>query len=177
MATPSRGCRASRPAGRRAPLSVEHSELVTLANPRSPYIDVRKPMDDLTDLVEIGDDEPFILHPGEFVLGSTLETLTLLIAPMMPHLAESCWNALGHETLVIDRPWPVADPVLVRSDTITVAVQVDGKRRGEITIARESEDESVRAAALQVEAVARALAGRQPRRIIVVPQRIVNIVT
>jgi leucyl-tRNA synthetase len=111
------------------------------------------------------------------VLREALETMTRLIAPMMPHLAESCWNALGHDTLVIDQPWPIADPILVRSDTITIAVQVDGKRRGEITIERESEDESVKAAALQVEAVARALAGKHPRRIIVVPQRIVNIVT
>jgi leucyl-tRNA synthetase len=111
------------------------------------------------------------------VLREALETITRLVAPMMPHLAESCWNALGHDTLVIDEPWPAADPALVRSDTITIAIQVDGKRRGEITIERESEEESVKAAALQVEAVARALAGRHPRRIIVVPQRIVNILT
>src|SRR5207237_6607404 len=111
------------------------------------------------------------------VLREALETMTLLIAPMMPHLAESCWNALGLETLAIDQAWPVADPALVRSETITIAVQVDGKRRGEITVDRESQDENVKAAAHGVEAVARALAGRQPRRIIVVPQRIVNIVT
>jgi leucyl-tRNA synthetase len=111
------------------------------------------------------------------VLREALETMTRLIAPMMPHLAESCWNALGHDTLVIDQPWPVADPNLVRSDTITIAVQVDGKRRGEITVDRESQDESVKAAALQVEAVTRALAGKHPRRVIVVPHRIVNIVT
>src|SRR5947209_6841531 len=111
------------------------------------------------------------------VLREAVETMTRLIAPMMPHLAESCWNALGHDTLVIDERWPLADPDLVRADTITIAVQVDGKRRGEITVDRELQEESVTAAALQVETVARALAGRHPRRIIVVPQRIVNIVT
>jgi leucyl-tRNA synthetase len=106
-----------------------------------------------------------------------LEVMTRLIAPMMPHLAESCWEALGHTTLVIDERWPVADSDLVRSDTITIAVQVDGKRRGEITINRNADADTVRAAALDVEGVARALAGKVPRKVIVVPQRIVNVVT
>jgi leucyl-tRNA synthetase len=106
-----------------------------------------------------------------------LEVLTRLIAPMMPHLAESCWRALGHASLIIDEPWPVAEHDLVRSDTITIAVQVDGKRRGEITIDRNADADTVKSAALDVEGVARALAGKVPRKVIVVPQRIVNVVT
>ncbi|HEX3429930.1 MAG TPA: leucine--tRNA ligase [Rhizomicrobium sp.] len=106
-----------------------------------------------------------------------LEILVRLVAPMMPHLAESCWQALGHTSLIIDGAWPVADPDLVRSDTVTIAVQVDGKRRGEITIEREADAETVRAAALGADGVMRALAGRVPRKVIVVPQRIVNVVT
>src|SRR5205823_13983106 len=88
-----------------------------------------------------------------------LEVLTRLIAPMMPHLAEGCWEALGHESLVMDEPWPVADPNLVRSDRITIAVQVDGKRRGEITIDRNADLDTIRAVALDDEGVARALGG------------------
>ena len=106
-----------------------------------------------------------------------LEILVRLISPMMPHLAESCWQALGHDSLVIHEPWPVADAELVRFDTITIAVQVDGKRRGEITIDREADSDTVKAAALGIEGVVRALAGKSPRKVIVVPQRIVNVVT
>jgi leucyl-tRNA synthetase len=95
---------------------------------------------------------------------------------MMPHLAESCWETLGHSTLIADSHWPVADKRLVRSDTITIAVQVNGKRRGEIEIARDAGEEAVKESALAVEAVQRALEGKTPRRVIVVPGRIVNVV-
>ena len=105
-----------------------------------------------------------------------LETLVLLTGPMMPHLAETCWQALGHETMVVDTGWPKADPALVRSDTVTIAVQVNGKRRGEIEIARGMQKEGVEGAALALDTVKRALDGKAPKRIIVVPERIVNIV-
>jgi len=105
-----------------------------------------------------------------------LETLVLLIGPMMPHLAETCWQALGHKTMVVDTPWPKADPALIKSDTITIAVQVNGKRRGEITIAAEADEASVKEAAMKDEGVLRSLEGKAPKRIIVVPRRIVNIV-
>jgi len=104
------------------------------------------------------------------------ETLVLLIGPMMPHLAETCWRALGHKTMVVDTPWPKADPALIKSDTITIAVQVNGKRRGEITIAAEADEASVKEAAMKDEGVLRSLEGKAPKRIIVVPRRIVNIV-
>ena len=105
-----------------------------------------------------------------------LETLVILSAPMMPHLAESSWEALGHTTLVVATPWPKADPALVRQDTITIGVQVNGKLRGEIQIVREADEESVRGSALALESVQRALDGKPPRRVIVVPGRIVNVV-
>jgi leucyl-tRNA synthetase len=109
-------------------------------------------------------------------LREALETLVVLIGPMMPHLAESCWQALGHQTMVVDTPWPMADPALVKSDTITIAVQVNGRRRGEITIAAEADEASVKEAAMKDEGVLRSLEGKAPKRIIVVPRRIVNIV-
>jgi len=72
--------------------------------------------------------------------------------------------------------WPYADPRLVKSDTVTIAVQVNGKRRGEIEIPRGAEEESVKSSALALDAVQRALEGKPPRRVIVVPGRIVNVV-
>jgi leucyl-tRNA synthetase len=105
-----------------------------------------------------------------------LETMILLIGPMIPHLAETCWRALGHESLVVDTPWPNADPELVRLDSITIAVQVNGKRRGEIEITRGAAQKEVESAALSLEPVLRALEGKAPKRVIVVPDRIVNIV-
>jgi leucyl-tRNA synthetase len=105
-----------------------------------------------------------------------LETLVQLIGPMMPHLAETCWQALGHTAMIVDTPWPKADPTLVKSDTITIAVQVNGKRRGEITVAAEADEAAVREAAMQDEGVLRSLEGKAPKRVIVVPKRIVNIV-
>jgi leucyl-tRNA synthetase len=105
-----------------------------------------------------------------------IETLVLLIGPMMPHLAESCWKELGNKMLVTSARWPGADPRLVAKDTVMIAVQVNGKLRGEIEIARESEVEAVKSRALSLEAVQRALQGKEPRRVIVVPGRIVNVV-
>ena len=105
-----------------------------------------------------------------------LETMVLLAAPMMPHLAEECWRALGHEKLVAETPWPKHDPALLKTDTVTIAIQVNGKRRGEVTVARDADNKGVEAAALAEESVKRALAGATPKKVIVVPGRIVNIV-
>ena len=96
---------------------------------------------------------------------------------MMPHLAETCWQALGQtQTLVCDTPWPKADPAYLVDDTVVVAVQVNGKRRGEIEIAKDAPEDDARNAALSLEAVARILEGNPPRKVIVVPNRIVNVV-
>jgi leucyl-tRNA synthetase len=105
-----------------------------------------------------------------------LESLVLLAAPMMPHLAEECWRALGHERLVAETQWPRHDPALLRTDSITIAVQVNGKRRAELVVARDADNKTVEEAALSEEGVKRALAGAMPKKIIVVPGRIVNIV-
>ncbi|MEY4878555.1 MAG: leucine--tRNA ligase [Pseudomonadota bacterium] len=105
-----------------------------------------------------------------------LETLVVLVAPMMPHLAETCWQALGHASLVVDTPWPMPDPALLKSDTITIAVQVNGKRRGEIEIPVAAAEAEIRDLALALDPVQRALEGKAPRRVIVVPGRIVNVV-
>ena len=105
-----------------------------------------------------------------------LETMVLLAAPMMPHLAEECWRALGHDRLVAETSWPKHDPALLKTDTVTIAVQVNGKRRGEVVVARDADNKTVEAAALAEEGVKRALDGTIPKKVIVVPGRIVNIV-
>ncbi|MDE2464802.1 MAG: leucine--tRNA ligase [Alphaproteobacteria bacterium] len=105
-----------------------------------------------------------------------LRSLVLLIGPMMPHLAEECWQHLGQSGLVAKTPWPKADPELVRATEVTLAVQVNGKLRGTLELAKGTAKEDAQRAALALDSVQRALEGRAPKKIIVVPDRIVNIV-
>jgi len=104
------------------------------------------------------------------------EIMVLMFAPMMPHLAEECWARLGHETLVAKAPWPEADRALVVEDTMALPVQVNGKKRADLVIARDADAGAIEAAALTLEGVQRALEGRPVKKIIIVPQRIVNVV-
>jgi leucyl-tRNA synthetase len=104
------------------------------------------------------------------------DVLVRVVAPMMPHLAEECWRELGHESLVAEEAWPTLERELLVEDTITLPVQINGKKRAEVTVARDAPDGEVEAAVLALEPVRRALEGRAPQRIIVVPQRIVNVV-
>ncbi|MCO5080764.1 MAG: leucine--tRNA ligase [Rhizobiaceae bacterium] len=109
-------------------------------------------------------------------LREALEMLIRMIAPMMPHLAEECWATLGCEGLVANQKWPDFDPALVVDNEITYPVQVNGKKRGDLTIARDADQAAVENAALALDAVVKALDGKPPRKVIVVPQRIVNVV-
>jgi len=99
-----------------------------------------------------------------------------LFSPMMPHLAEECWAALGHKTLIAEAAWPKVEESLLVEDTITLPVQVNGKKRGDVTVPRDAGNPAIEAAVLELEAVRRALEGRPPKKVIVVPQRIVNVV-
>ena len=99
-----------------------------------------------------------------------------LFHPMMPHLAEECWQALGHPTLVSTEAWPQIEPELLVESTISLPVQVNGKKRAEVTVPREAGKDQVEAAVLALDAVQKELAGRSPKKVIVVPQRIVNVV-
>ena len=105
-----------------------------------------------------------------------LDMLVVLIAPMMPHLAEECFAALGGSGLVADKPWPAFDPALVVDSAIVIPVQINGKKRGDLTIARDADQVAVEKAALDLDVVRKALEGKPPRKVIVVPQRIVNVV-
>jgi leucyl-tRNA synthetase len=100
----------------------------------------------------------------------------LLAAPMMPHLAEEGWAASGEGGLVADAPWPEVDPALLVEDEVTVAVQVKGKLRDTLTVAKGLPNPELEALALASEKVQRALDGAEVRKVIVVPDRLVNIV-
>ncbi len=104
------------------------------------------------------------------------DILVRLFHPMMPHLAEECWAALGHQTLVATEAWPQIEPDLLVENTITLPVQVNGKKRADVTVARDAGKADIEAAVLALDAVIKALDGKSPKKVIVVPQRIVNVV-
>ena len=103
-------------------------------------------------------------------------TLAQLMSPMTPHLAEDIWAHQGGEGLLADAPWPVADEAMLVENTVTLPIQINGKRRSEITVPKDMAKEEVEKIALADDAVVKALAGGQPRKLIVVPGRIVNVV-
>jgi leucyl-tRNA synthetase len=128
---------------------------------------------ELTNLLEALDDK----EAGKgAVLREGFETAVRLFGPMMPHLAEELWQRLGHATLLADEPWPKADPALTVEESVTVAVQVNGKLRGTVILPRDAEAAAAEAAALALPAVQRLLEGHAPRKIIIVPNRIINVV-
>jgi leucyl-tRNA synthetase len=104
------------------------------------------------------------------------EIAVQIVAPMTPHLAEECWAVLGNSQLLALAQWPSFDPELVEENEVTLPVQLNGKKRAELTIPRDASQSEVEAAVLDLDAVRAALDGRVPKKIIVVPQRIVNIV-
>ncbi len=111
-----------------------------------------------------------------FALREALSFFVHSINPIMPHLAEEGWSLLGYNTLIANESWPEVDRSLLIDDTVTIAVQVNGKRRDEIVVARNADRADVEAAALRLESVTRAVDGRPIKKVIVVPERIVNVV-
>jgi leucyl-tRNA synthetase len=104
------------------------------------------------------------------------KTLAQLMSPMTPHLSEEIWALLGGEGLVANAPWPVADEAMLVEDTVTLPIQVNGKRRDEITVPKDMDKAEVEKLALATDGVKRALDGASPKKVIVVPGRIVNVV-
>ena len=105
-----------------------------------------------------------------------MRVLAQLTAPMTPHLAEDIWAHQGGEGLCAQAAWPVADPALLVDDTVVLPIQVNGKRRGEITVPVDLAVSEVEKRVLADDAVVRFLEGRAPKKLIVVPGRIVNVV-
>jgi leucyl-tRNA synthetase len=107
---------------------------------------------------------------------AALETLARLMAPMTPHFAEEMWQMLGHERPLTETPWPAFDDALARDDVILMPVQVNGKKRAEIEVGRDADRETIEGLVMASPDVARFLGGEAPRKVIVVPGRIVNVV-
>ncbi|UAB88433.1 leucine--tRNA ligase [Ruegeria sp. SCSIO 43209] len=113
---------------------------------------------------------------GSAVKREAAKTLAQLMSPMTPHLSEELWQMLGGEGLVATAPWPIADETMLIDDTITLPIQINGKRRAEISVAKDLDKAEVEKIALSTEAVQKALDGAAPKKVIVVPGRIVNVV-
>ncbi len=107
---------------------------------------------------------------------AAIRTLAQLMQPMTPHIAESIWAYQGGAGLCANAPWPVADPALLASDTVTLPIQINGKRRAEISVPKDMPPAEVEKLVLADEAVIKALGGMPPKKLIVVPGRIVNVV-
>jgi len=104
------------------------------------------------------------------------EFLIAIIAPMMPHLAEECWTELGHQSMVAEAAWPKADRSLIVENDIVLPIQINGKKRDELTISRQADNATIEQAVLALDSVKTALEGKAPKKIVIVPQRIVNVV-
>ncbi len=130
---------------------------------------IRELTNGLGDLKGDADDIAWVRRVG-------LDTAARLIGPIMPHLAEELWQHLGHETPLVDTPWPEFDPALIAEETVTMAVQVNGKLRGTVELAPDTPSEAAEQAALALEAVQNLLDGKPPRKVIVVPKKVINVV-
>jgi len=111
-----------------------------------------------------------------WALREAVNILVQLFHPMMPHLAEECWALLGHKTLVAQAPWPELERALLVEETLTLPVQINGKKRADVTVARDAANAEIEAAVLALDAVQKALDGKRPKKVIIVPGRIVNVV-
>ncbi|MGB9391140.1 MAG: leucine--tRNA ligase, partial [Xanthobacteraceae bacterium] len=111
-----------------------------------------------------------------WALREAVNILVRLFHPMMPHLAEECWAQLGHDKLVAQAPWPELERALLIEDTLTLPVQINGKKRADVTVPRDAGNAEIEAAVLVLDAVKKALDGKRPKKVIIVPGRIVNVV-
>ncbi len=114
--------------------------------------------------------------PASSTRAEAVTTLLRLVAPMVPHLAEEAWAHLRQPGLIADAPWPVADPALLVDDTVTIAIQINGKLKDSFEFAKGADRAAVEAEVLARDKVIRALEGRAPKKVIVVPDRLVNLV-
>jgi leucyl-tRNA synthetase len=113
---------------------------------------------------------------GRALMQEALEAIVLMLSPIVPHIAQALWSALGHADSVVDCRWPQADRAALVRDSIELVIQVNGKMRGKVAVAADAADADIRAAALAEPNVQRFMAGKQPRKVIIVPRRLVNVV-
>jgi len=112
----------------------------------------------------------------KFAAREAAEIMVQLFHPMMPHLAEECWAALGHTRLLATQSWPALKADLLVEEAVTLPVHVNGRRRADVTVARDARNGDIVASVLALDLIGRVLDGRTPRKVIIVPQRIINVV-
>jgi leucyl-tRNA synthetase len=137
---------------------------------------IREFANELADALARSRTAPDLPSDLSWSLREAATVLVQLFSPMMPHLAEECWQALGQSGLVSEARWPQIERDLLVEDTVTLPVQVNGKKRGEVTVASNAGNPEIEAAVLALDAVRQVLGGKPARKIIIVPQRIVNVV-
>jgi leucyl-tRNA synthetase len=130
----------------------------------------------LSDAINEAAETPVVAPDVRWAIREAANILVQLFHPMMPHLAEQCFAVLGHDDLVAEASWPEVEPELLIEDTVTLPVQVNGKKRAEVTVSRTATNAEIEASVLALAVVQRVLEGKKPKRVIVVPQRIVNVV-
>lgn len=113
---------------------------------------------------------------GHAVRQEGLEAIVLILAPMVPHIAHRLWRELGHAGAVVDAAWPAADEAALQRDVVDMVVQVNGKLRSRIRVAADADQEAIRELALNDDNVRRFITGKHVERVIVVPNRLVNVV-
>ena len=111
-----------------------------------------------------------------WAMKEAVNVLVQFFHPMMPHLAEECWAMLGHQTLVAEAAWPLVERDLLVEETLTLPVQINGKKRADVTVPRGAANADIETAVLALDEVKRVLDGKAPKKVIIVPQRIVNVV-
>jgi leucyl-tRNA synthetase len=113
---------------------------------------------------------------GRAIMREGLEAIVLMLSPIVPHICHALWQALGHTTAVIDCRWPAADLAALTQDTLRLVIQVNGKLRGHISVPAGASREECERAALADENVMRYIDGKPIRKVIVVPDRLINVV-
>jgi leucyl-tRNA synthetase len=124
-------------------------------------------------LMKVGADAPTDLRA---VLGEGLRAIVLMLSPFAPHMTEILWEVLGQKSNIIHSPWPSADPEALKSDTLTLVIQVNGKLRERMDFPVEADNNAIEKAVLASPAMQRHLEGKTVRKVIVVPGRLVNLV-
>jgi leucyl-tRNA synthetase len=110
------------------------------------------------------------------VMREAVENMVLLISPIVPHIAEELWNSLGHEKSILQAPWPKWDEDALQAEEILIVVQVNGKLRSKITVSAEATGEELEQAALRDARIQDFIGGKPVKKVVVVPNKLINVV-
>jgi leucyl-tRNA synthetase len=131
---------------------------------------------ELVNTIQEGKEQVVVSATGQSVLRSALETTVILLSPVVPHMADALWEDLGHSCSLLEVPWPLCKEEATEEDQILIVVQVNGKVRSRFHVSPDADEDTVKTAALTDERIIARLAGRPVKKIIVVKNKLVNIV-